>query len=336
VYLLGKEVYNKKVGLIAASIFGVMPLYFFYSLKLLTEPLAICLMLLAFYFLYKYDKQGKSKFIYAMSFFLGLMFLTRYLTGIVVISAYLYLIFSKWKNKELYYSMGLFFITISPLFILGIINYGNPLGMLLTNLFDNTTANGTIGYYFTNIFKILGYFIPVIFIIGLFSKGNKKPMILFLGLYILAISLLSQHYERFFVICFPFIAIIAANGFEKFDNQRVEKILLFIFIGFNLIMAVHNINLDKDNTKFLINTAEELNLNGTIMSNSPIYFSYFSDMNVVDFPHFPYCDQKVDYYIVDNYHPRYDYAYIYYTNYLNEEFSSYNLTSGHRRVIIYE
>ena len=58
VYYLGKEIYNEEVGLISAIILGSMELYFFYSLKILVEPLTIIFLLGAMILLYKSKKNN--------------------------------------------------------------------------------------------------------------------------------------------------------------------------------------------------------------------------------------------------------------------------------------
>ncbi len=336
VYLLGKEIFDKKTGLIAAILFSAMPLYFFYSFKLLTEPLALCWILLAFYFLYQYEKKKTSYFLFISSFFLGLSVLTRYLSLILVFSFVIYAIFKKWWNKDLLLSIIIFSATISPLFVLGWINYGNPLGMFLTNLLGNTTPNGTIFYYFINFFSILGFFIPFCFILGLKVKEKKLPILIFMIIYFFALMVLSQRYERFFLLLFPFFAIIAAKGVTKLNKWKLGTVVLIIWLIFNIYTGISLIEEDKDNTFFLIGTAKSLNLDGPIMANSPVYFLYFSDMDSLDFPKDIQNTDSIDYFIVDNYHPRYDTNYSFYVNYLkqNKEIL-YGLKWEHREIIVY-
>ncbi|MAG78258.1 hypothetical protein CL616_02735, partial [archaeon] len=127
VYYLGKEIYNEEVGLISAIILGSMELYFFYSLKILVEPLTIIFLLGAMILLYKSKKN--NYFIYWASVLMGLAVLTKYLAGVFAISVFLYLMYKK-RWKELVISGVIFILMLTPLFVLGLINYGNPFGML--------------------------------------------------------------------------------------------------------------------------------------------------------------------------------------------------------------
>jgi len=337
VYLLGEEMFSTKTGLIAATIFGAMPLYFFYSVKLLTEPLAIIWILMAFFMVVKYEKNNSDYFLYLAAFFLGLAVLTRYLCLVLVFSFLIYAVYRKWSWVEIVKSGGAFIVTLSPLFILGWINYGNPLGMLLVNLFDNTTATGTIFYYFTHFFSMLGFFVPILFVLGLRRWKKVKHVLIFMVAYFVALSLLSQHYERFFILLLPFFAIIAAQGVVYLDRWNLGRSVLLLWVVIALFAGVEMVDADKDNTAFLIQTAEALQLNGTVMSNSPAYFSYFGDMDVVNFPEDLENIGSISYFVVDNYHPRGDSNYTSYVNYLKDNKEAiYTFNWEHREIIVYE
>ena len=336
VFLLGKELFNLKIGLVAATIFSAMPLYFFFSFKLLTEPLAIFLEVMAFFFLFRYEREKKPASLYAMTIFLGLSVLTRYPAIILPAVLYPYLIFTRWLRKELYISGALFVILLSPLFVLGMISYGHPLGMLMTNFADNTTPNGMVLFYVIHFFSMLGFFVPLCFLFGLSSHYKKKAIFLFMGASAVILSLLSQRTERFFLLLFPFFAIIAAKGIMRLDRWKIGTPLLALWVIASLFTGVSLIEEDADNTRFLIGTAQNFSFNGIVMSNSPVYFSYFGDMTVVNFPKTMENVENVSYFIVDTYHPRYDGNYSSYVRYLNENKDVVtNLSWRHREIAVY-
>jgi len=230
-----------------------------------------------------------------------------------------------------------FLITLSPLFILGWLNYGNPLGMLLVNLFDNTTPNGTIFYYIVNWFSILGFFVSILFVIGLRRWKKVKHILLFMSIYFVAISLLSQHYERFLMLLFPFFAILAAQGLVCVDKWKVGKSILLLWVVVALLSGIALIDEDKDNTTFLIETAKALDLDGTVMSNSPVYLQYFGDLDVVNFPDSLENIGSISYFVVDNYHPREDSNFTNYVSYIKENKEEiYTFQWEHREIIVYE
>lgn len=336
VFLLGKEVFNTKIGLVAATLFSAMPLYFFFSFKLLTEPLAIFLEVMAFFFLFRYERGEKPASLYAMTIFLGLSVLTRYPAIILPAVLYLYLLFTRWQRKELYISGALFVLMLSPIFVLGMISYGHPLGMLMTNFADNTTPNGTVLFYFLHFFSMLGFFVPLCFIFGLSSRYKKTAIFLFMGASVVLLSLLSQRTERFFLLLFPFFAIVAAKGIARLDRWNIGTPLLALWVIASIFTGVSLIEEDAGNTRFLINTAQNFSFDGIVMSNSPVYFSYFGDMTVVNFPKTMENVENVSYFIVDTYHPRYDGNYSSYVRYLNENKDVVvNLSWRHREIVVY-
>ena len=331
VYYLGKEIYNEEVGLISAIILGSMELYFFYSLKILVEPLTIIFLLGAMILLYKSKKN--NYFIYWASVLMGLAVLTKYLAGVFAISVFLYLMYKK-RWKELVISGVIFILMLTPLFVLGLINYGNPFGMLLINFFNETINHGGFFYYFLNFIEIFGWFVPLMFFLGLTSKKDKMPLLFFIIIYFIVLLLISTKYDRFMILLFPFVALIASLGVYKL--KRVGLALLVIWVVFSLQGGLDLVGEDVENTGFLISAAQGLELNGTVMSNSPVYFLYFSDMNIIDMPKEEE-DIEFDYLILDNYHLREDEGYNYYTNYIKSEGKIiYNLSEGSRSVVVYE
>ena len=331
VYYLGKEIYNEEVGLISAIILGSMELYFFYSLKILVEPLTIIFLLGAMILLYKSKKN--NYFIYWASVLMGLAVLTKYLAGVFAISVFLYLMYKK-RWKELVISGVIFILMLTPLFVLGLINYGNPFEMLLINFFNETINHGGFFYYFLNFIEIFGWFVPLMFFLGLTSKKDKMPLLFFIIIYFIVLLLISTKYDRFMILLFPFVALIASLGVYKL--KRVGLALLVIWVVFSLQGGLDLVGEDVENTGFLISAAQGLELNGTVMSNSPVYFLYFSDMNIIDMPKEEE-DIEFDYLILDNYHLREDEGYNYYTNYIKSEGKIiYNLSEGSRSVVVYE
>ncbi len=64
VYLLGKETFNKKVGLVAAFFMSINYLNLFYTFRILVDIPAVTFFTLSAFFFYKYFKCNKSKFLY--------------------------------------------------------------------------------------------------------------------------------------------------------------------------------------------------------------------------------------------------------------------------------
>ena len=129
-YILGKEIFNKKVGLIAMAIVAVFSHHLFYEARIMADMLANCLELLAialFIWFYVNEKKPHLLFIPVMIGFFA--FLTRYSACISLIVIAVYLLLTErlrvFKNKNIWIAAGVATIMLS---IFGLINlsiFGN-------------------------------------------------------------------------------------------------------------------------------------------------------------------------------------------------------------------
>ncbi len=336
VFLLGREMYNVDVGLIAALLFVNIPVYFFYSLKILAEPLVIIFLTLGMACLYKYEKTLSPIFVYLTAACAGLAFLTKYQAGIFVGAVAIYLLTKKFR-REFILATAVFLVTISPLFVLSYATFGDPFAMVISNLLEHTTPNGTFTYYFAQLPTVFGLFIAVMLLYGLCCDGNKTPLLLFMGLYFLFLLALSQKYERFLVLLFPFVAVLAARGVYEMETRwNVGTLFLVGWIVVTITLSIGLLEEDAHNTSFLIYTAEDLDLDGTVLTNSPAYFLYFGGLDAYNFPKWHEDISAYDFYILDSYHPRDDDAYSGYVNYIKANKKLlYQLSDGRREIVVY-
>lgn len=77
VYAIGKDIYNKNVGIIASGIFSLYPHYIYYSSQLLTENLTTFLLLLSVFYLIRTNKRGSLLNLVLSGIFIGLTILCR-------------------------------------------------------------------------------------------------------------------------------------------------------------------------------------------------------------------------------------------------------------------
>ena len=172
VYLIGKEVYGKKVGLVSAFIFSVLWIHLFYSSRLLTGVPSLALLLLSVYYFIKSTKdEFVGKYLAISLILLSFSTIIRYPNGLVFV---VYLIFFAlvWRleliKKAKFLYSGL--IGISPILLFFLYNFITK-GNIFPALFSGDYG-GEVGKSFA--FEILN-FIPlylksaffVFFIIGL-------------------------------------------------------------------------------------------------------------------------------------------------------------------------
>lgn len=106
-YLLGKDLFNKKVALLSAVFLSVGPLHVYYSQEARMYSLAVFSAVLSFYFLTKLVKENKK---YAVAYMLSLVlvFYSDYLIFLIIPSQLIYIIFFEKKFIKLIISANIF------------------------------------------------------------------------------------------------------------------------------------------------------------------------------------------------------------------------------------
>jgi 4-amino-4-deoxy-L-arabinose transferase-like glycosyltransferase len=123
IYLISKELFNRRIGLLAAFIFSVIWIHLFYSLRLLVHIPSLALVFFSIYLFFKATKSDFNfKYFSASLFALCLATLMRYPKGLTFFVYFIFLIMSKnFKiTKIKFWIYGL--IGMSPLIIFFIIN----------------------------------------------------------------------------------------------------------------------------------------------------------------------------------------------------------------------
>jgi len=196
-YLLGKELFNKDVGLLVAILLSFSPFVLAIS-KVPYEDIAFAAMFtLTLYFFIKSRKFSDIKYIWLFNFSLALSLLSKFsFIFVVLISAFSYFFlkllfyrkdfknyFSKLNKRNIKHFLISFFVSM----MIPTIIFYNALNQILTNFYRNnylinsgffnilTTIKNFIVYWYMN-FEYFSFFI--LFVISLvfflfFSKKNK-------------------------------------------------------------------------------------------------------------------------------------------------------------------
>ncbi len=271
-YLIGKQLFDKKIALIASFLSSVFWMYLFYSNKLMTEIPTLALFLFSVYFFWQgYTKKNEKMFIW-FGIFLGLAFLAR--AGTIVMFAIfpIFLLITEKlkfiKRKYLWFGvlavlaiMAFFFIFTSIKQDVNAISYflaltpetsgGNP-------RFSNLLGFQGISEYFSLMPHYFGWVLLSIFgisvIIFLFELFLSFDMIIkrkdtsrdkYLFLFLLAFvpfifqAMFYHHTEdRYLMNAFPAFFLILSIGLVKIAEKlkKYKKYLGLFFIL--LILAV--------------------------------------------------------------------------------------------------
>ncbi|MFA5020183.1 MAG: glycosyltransferase family 39 protein [Candidatus Pacearchaeota archaeon] len=135
VYLVGKEMYNKKVGLISAVIFSVLWMHLFYTYRFLADLPALPLLFFSIYYFVKANKEKLDmKYLFISLFLLSLATLTRYPIGATFFVYLIVLILNKnllLANKKFWIAGILGILPILIFFILNFVYFDNIFPALL-------------------------------------------------------------------------------------------------------------------------------------------------------------------------------------------------------------
>ncbi len=124
VYLVGKEIYNKRVGIISAFIFSVIWIHLFYTMRFLTDvPQLVFLFSSIYYFILATKKEFDYKYFSISLFLLSLGTLMKYPNGMVFVIYFIILLFGKqlYLNKKKFWYCGI--AGVSPMLLAVLLNY---------------------------------------------------------------------------------------------------------------------------------------------------------------------------------------------------------------------
>jgi len=258
VYLIAKNLFNKKCVLIAGLLASLNPMLIAYSQHLRNYSLLIFLFLAALYFFILYIKENKKIFLALTIVFNSLMVYTHY-QGVIAVSTFFFFITAEkflWKNK-INMKESLTAILVPALLFV-------PMGLIaLSNIktVATTFGNASLENFFYIFYKYfvglnIGYLIKENFIlllafpfciillgIGIIKMHKENKLILsFIGIPILASFLVSMIFPHFFhfrylVYVLPLMLVAISFAIDKIEN-RIFKGALILSIALLWLFTV--------------------------------------------------------------------------------------------------
>lgn len=299
VYLLGKKMFSRKIGLYAAAFLAFMPVHVYYSGKILTDVFSttlITLSVLAFLF-WNEKKTAKTGILFGAA--TALAFLSRY-QSIVLLPIFLIFLLAKkdaknFLNKSLFIAVAAFLLVLMPWLFYSYSEYGDVLGFM-------RHSQAAAGYWGGNQqwYEILPYF-PAMFSITLIlaafgiagmnkSRRNENNLLLLLWLFaflFFSLFLLPHKEDRFFMEIAPAVAIISAVGVEavskRIKRKNAEKVVLCVSVLVLLATIMSgayytSLKLDKTKDECFLNATSFLKnaeSNSLVFTDkSPIIYFY--------------------------------------------------------------
>jgi 4-amino-4-deoxy-L-arabinose transferase-like glycosyltransferase len=268
-YYLGKELYNKKIALLATFLMSIFYLNLFFSFRLLVELPALACFTFAGFFFWKYFKENSIKSLYFAVIITAIGILFKLSTALILFVVLIYiLIVDKLKclrKKEYWIAALIFLLILSPYIIWG---YSQFNGFVITQAgtwnaaTENKISTGinVLVNYLTSFPTYLSWPLLVIFLLGLLSfyrlffgfdlllkKANKTLkrdlfiFLLFLIPLVMASFSVSHNENRYILNAFPAIFIVISLMIftifklikQKSKVFAIIFLILFIIFAFN-------------------------------------------------------------------------------------------------------
>jgi len=278
VYLLGKEMYNEKIGLIAAFLTSVSWTLLFWTARIQPDFFSLCFSVLSFLFIWKYWKSPKTKLAVWSGIFacLGFQFKVSGLLVPLIIAVFILVRdrISAFKNKDYYLFALSFILTLVPYMIWSKITFGTATAFRggYSNALVNASpfAWGSIKYFYLltdnlSIFLfILGAIIALKFILYLDVLIKDKSKCFDAGLFsIISIIIVWAFYifyiraieDRWVFLGLPFIflligsALVSLKDFIKRYNKGIAIALVIILVVISGYFQLTHANQLIDNKK---------------------------------------------------------------------------------------
>ncbi len=245
IYLVGKEMFNKKVALIAAFLLTFWPIHIYFSKTLLvhTTPMFFALLSLLFLKKAENEKKGKTVLFFFSGIFIAACILTRftYLILIPLIIFNIILFREKYNIKKIVCGIIGLLLVLLPYLIWSFIIYGNFLYTFKTaSLIVSWSTVQSHFFYLTNSWIILGFsgFVGLSswFYFKIKDKKITRNEIFLLSwilLSLLYLSLMPHKEIRFLIVILIPLVLFSSIGFVKAFSKIKPK---YIFTMITLII----------------------------------------------------------------------------------------------------
>lgn len=245
-YLIGKELFNSRVGLVAALLYSVFYVDLFYTSRLLVDlPQVFFIVLAGYFFIRGYLKNKNNFYTWLVIPALAIGILVRFTVGLFLIVLIIFLLFTErlrfLKKKSIWISAVLGFLVYLPYWIWSYVQYNslNPFYVIFYTL--GTTQGRAPGATPFNVFMTYIKYLPsyshyllyAAFLIGLIivlyqlalgfdfirKEGhikNKFMVLLWMIIPLIYFGFFVNHFEdRYIFMIFPAVFLITGFGIDK-------------------------------------------------------------------------------------------------------------------------
>lgn len=268
-YLIGKRVMGKWVGVLSAFFYLIIPYNIYFTRVILPDPMGVMFGIIGIWAFLEFTETEKSFYYFASSVFFAMTLLMKpyigfYLIPIVYLAIKKYGIKSFFKSKKLIFGSILFaLITFVPFFLWRAWEAKFPEGIpFYTWAFNGNLIRFKPSWWYWIFGERLGHIILgslglIPFIFGLLNTKTKNILIpVFFGgafFYLAAVADANTMHDYYQILIIPSVALAMAsgavyllegNGFNKILTRSVLLISIGVMLitGWNQISGDFNVN----------------------------------------------------------------------------------------------
>jgi hypothetical protein len=239
VYYLGKEMYDKKVGLIAGLFMSVFYMNMFFTYRLINDVPSLAFFTFSAYFFYKYFKTNSKKMLYLASIMIGIGTLFKLTTASLLFVVLIYLLVTEklrfLKKKEIWIAALIFIVILLPYIIWGYFEYHGFVILKAQETIVNLTPNQNILATWPG---VMGSYINTL---PWYLFSSTTPLYWFISLVIVFGLIILTMYK--FVIGFD---ILLKQDKEKtIELSRSFYLILLLLVHFILVSLLITHNEDR-------------------------------------------------------------------------------------------
>ena len=273
-YLIGKKIFNEKIGLLSSFLLAISPTFFFFSGIMLTEPISTFFSLLAIYLLIKNRH-------FASGLLFGISFMIRFLQLFAFIGVILALIYNKKHVKPYPKIFFGFIIAVLPYLFINQILYHNAFFPFLQQVFLTNNSgwlnHQPISYYFIGLFKDnFLYLLSIVGIVFMLRKPGSRLVAFPFIILFLFFSLIRQKEMRLLIILLPYMCLLVSYALIYFTDlkknlKRTATAFIFILFVSSLVqISAALISESSKTNKYVALQAGLEEAKGNIWISSPI------------------------------------------------------------------
>ncbi len=237
-YLLGRDLFDKRVGVVAALCMSVFWLALFNTARIHVDVLATLLQALVLWTFWRGYVLNEKKYLLWMGLWMGLAFLTKFTAGLVGVGLLLFVLITDklqfLRNKHLWMAFGVFVLLLLPFLYFSYVTFGDAFALTAaSHVISDPSANfGKDPIFWGGFTYISTFLLPVFF--GLFIAGLVS-----LYSYLIAFDVfLKKKDKQFLASLFLLVVLGSIFGFFVFVQRTIEdrwllpiSVILFLFVG---------------------------------------------------------------------------------------------------------